>query len=88
MTGGRRAACHDDTNLQSSYFINTRTCNTLKVPKTCVHIESFNSFFFYNVGFYEETRNYILIYIYIYIIKGEYLVKNTTDIRIDVIFYD
>ena len=23
-----------------------------------------------------------------YVIKGEYLVKNTTDIRIDVIFYD
>ena len=25
---------------------------------------------------------------YIMLIKGEYLVKNTTDIRIDVIFYD
>jgi hypothetical protein len=64
MVGGRRAACHNDTNLQSFYFINIRTCNALKVLKTCFHIESSKGFFFYNIGFYEETRNYILIFIF------------------------
>ena len=38
---------------------------------------------------YIYIHTYIHTYIHIYIlIKGEYLVKNTTDIRIDVIFYD
>jgi len=35
-----------------------------------------------------NTKYLVLFMTLYFVIKGEYLVKNTTDIRIDVIFYD
>ena len=61
--------------------------------KTNIHFLLYFTHFYlewemFRVKFVEKIKTHILCSVTFFLVKGQYLVKNTTDIRIDVIFYD